>query len=224
MNNAQKTSSGVQELIDRLQEEGITKGQEQADALLAEARKQATEILEKAKTEAEKSVREAEDMAKKTKASGEEAVQLAGRDAILHLTEELRKDFEQKLRKLVGHTLQDNEFLKQLILEIARRAMPENSGSQVEFILPAEAVSSEELAKSPDELQHGTLSHFVLSLGGEALRDGLTFRVANHDTPGVRVQIVDHDLEIDLTADTLTHLMLQHLSPRFRAIVEEQRV
>ncbi len=223
MENENKTASGVQELIDRIKDEGITKGQEQAEALLVEARRQAADILEKAKSEAVTIVREAEDKADKTKSSGQEAVRLAGRDAILHLTEELRKDFEQKLRKLVGQTLKDTEFLKQMILEVARRAMPEDSGSQVEFVLPTEVASVEELAKSPDELEHGTLNHFVLALGGEALRDGLTFRVANHDTPGIRVQIVDQDLQIDLTADTLTHLMLQHLSPRFRAIMEGKK-
>ncbi len=218
-----KTASGVQELINRLQEEGITKGQEQAEALLAATRKQAAEILQEAREEADKVTRNAEAEARKTRMSGEEAVRLAGRDAILHLTDELRKEFERKLRHLMGHTLQDTEFLKQLILEIGRRGMPKDSGSRVEVLLPEDVVTAEELAKSPDELQHGSLSHFVLSLGGEALRDGLIFRVADQEVPGVRVQIVDQDLEIDLTADTLTYLLLQYLSPRFRAIVEKDQ-
>jgi hypothetical protein len=44
--------------------------------------------------------------------------------------------------------------------------------------------------------------------------------VADDNVPGVRVQIVDDDLEIDLTAETLTHLLQQHLSPRFRNLIE----
>ena len=72
---------------------------------------------------------------------------------------------------------------------------------------------------SPDEEQ---LQQFVLSLGGDALRDGITFDIADSDVPGVRVQIVDDEMEVDLSTDTLTALLLKHLSPRFRAAVEQQ--
>lgn len=214
------TSSGVQELIDRLQQEGVEKGQIEAEAVLSEARKQAMEIVDRARAEAAEIVRQANQEAEQTRASGRDAVRLAGRDAILHLTEELRKDFERKLLRLVDHRLRDVEFLERMILEVARRSMPADSGSQVEVLLSPEVASAEQLARSAEEVEPGTLNHFVLSLAGEALRDGLNFRVADDNVPGVRVQIVDDDLEIDLTADTLTHLLQQHLSPRFRNLIE----
>ena len=216
------TSSGVQQLIDRLQSEGVKKGESEADAIVSTARTQAMTILDQARKEADQVVKSAQQEADRTRANGEEAVRLAGRDAILHLTEELRKDFERKLRKLVGHALKDTEFLKQLILEVARRAMPEESGSRVNLLLPADQVSSEELSQKPDKLAKGSLAKFVLGLGGATLRDGLTFHVADSDVPGVRVQIVDDDLQIDLTTDTLAHLLFQHLSPRFQAIIQQQ--
>ena len=46
MANDTKQSSGVQELIDRLRDEGVSAGQSEADTLVTEARKQAMSILE----------------------------------------------------------------------------------------------------------------------------------------------------------------------------------
>ena len=215
-----KTSSGVQELIDRLQKEGVEKGEVEATAVLADARRQGMEIVDQARAEATGITRDARQEAERTIAGGQEAVRLAGRDTILQLTEELRGDFEGKLRRLIAFRLDDTEFLERLILEVARRALPEDTGANVDLLVSPDLVSAEELSKSVDEVEPGTLSHFILSLAGETLRDGLTFRVADETIPGVRVQIVDEDLEIDLTADTLTHLLRKHLSPRFRALIE----
>ncbi len=51
---------GVQELIDRLKSEGVEEGQQQAEALLAEAKKQAVVIVDAAHAEADKLVKEAQ--------------------------------------------------------------------------------------------------------------------------------------------------------------------
>jgi len=211
-------SSGVQQLIDRLHEEGVAKGQDEADGLIAAARRQAALTLDDARREADEIVAEATSDAGRTRAAAEDAIRLACRDATLSLTDELREDFVRKLRNLVGHTLQDTDFLKQLILEIARRAVPaESAGPQNVLLLNADSPGGE----SAPSLDDDSLNQFVLSLGGEALREGLTFKTADSDVPGVRLQIVDEDVEIDLTTETLTHYLLKHLSPKLRAIIQQ---
>lgn len=215
MSSEAETSSGVQQLIDRLHKEGVAKGRGEAEALVAAARQEATEILDQAKREADAIVAAAQQEAEHVREGGEEAIRLAGRDAILSLTEELRDDFVRKLKGLVGHTLKDTEFLKQLILEIARRAVPEQTEGPANVVLLKEATATG--AQPHDD----ALDELVRSLGGEALRDGLTYEVAGNDTPGVRIQVVDDNLEIDLTSETLTHLLLKYLSPRFRTILDQ---
>jgi V/A-type H+-transporting ATPase subunit E len=219
MNHEESSSSGVQELIERLHEEGLSKGQDQAEQLISKAREQAAEILEKAKSEADKILAAAISEAQQTRIAGEEAVRLAGRDTILRLNEELRADFDQKVRGLVGYTLKDNEFLKQLILEIARKSVPEDSTSPLYIELLLDETNASD---STGDSQDDPLGEFIRSLSGEALRDGLTFAVSDSEVPGVRVQVTDDHLEIDLSADTITHLLIKHLSPRFRAIVGQE--
>lgn len=218
MSTDTKTSSGVQQLIDRLKEEGVERGQSEAETIINAARQEAASILDKARREAEDIVENARKEADRTRHSGGEAVRLAGRDAILKLTEELRLDFESKLQRLVGHSLKDTKFLKKLIQEIARHAVSDESERKLNILLLADRTDTDKSHASDEE----SLNEFVRSLGGEALRDGLTFRVADSDTPGVRVQIVDDDLEIDLTTETLTQLLWKHLSPRFRKIIQDK--
>ncbi|HBE71220.1 MAG TPA: hypothetical protein DDW52_23995 [Planctomycetaceae bacterium] len=204
-------SSGVQQLIDRLHQEGVEKGQTEAEALLASARKQAVEVVDNAKKEAKEILAAAREEAAQTKRAGEEAIRLAGRDSILTLTEELRDGCNRTLQRLIGESLQDQEFLRQLISEIAGQAVPKDAGRlHLEFL--ADDGEEEKDGESP-------MDAFAKSLAGQSLREGLTFEVVDSTVPGVRVQVVDEELEIDLTDETLTHLLLKHLSPRFRRIL-----
>ncbi len=207
-------SSGVQQLIDRLQQEGVAKGQSDAESLIGEARRQSMEILDKTKQEADEMVRAAKVEAERTRLAGEEAIRLAGRDATLRLSEELRAGTVHTLKRLVGDSLKDTQFLRQLILEIAGQAVPGDGRQRMHLRLLNDTSMGE-----ADEQADRALNQFARSLAGESLRDGLTFEVADSDVPGVRVQVVDDDLEIDLTTETLTHLLLKHLSPRIQMIL-----
>ena len=69
------------------------------------------------------------------KSKGEEAVRLAGRDAILSLTEELRASFEETLQRFVRDSLEDPTFLRQLILQIAGVAVPSDKDAELNVLL-----------------------------------------------------------------------------------------
>ena len=52
------------------------------------------------------------------------------------------------------------------------------------------------------------------------LRAGVTFSAADDMTAGLRVRVQDKDVTFDLTEAAVAGLLLQHLQPRFRAILE----
>ncbi len=220
MSEESTETSGVQRLIDRLHQEGVQKGQSEAELVLSEARSEARKIVDQARREADEMVREARVEADRTVRSGEEAVHLAGRDAILRLSEELRADFVRKLKKLIGHSFSDTEFLRQLIVEIARRALPEQTTDRLNIEVLREYAATPSDADAPSPLDEAELERFFLDFGGEALREGLTFSVDEGEAAGIRVRLVDDDIEIDLTSDTISRLLLELLSPRFRSIFQ----
>jgi V/A-type H+/Na+-transporting ATPase subunit E len=210
-------SAGVESLIGRLRDEGITQGRTQAEALVTAAQQQAAELVATAQKEAEAILVRAKEEAGKLKAAGEDAIRLAMRDTILAVEGDLLKAFGDRLRRLVKGVLADPAFLQRLILEVAGRVAP--TSAQAELLLPAALVSLEDLQSTPEEATPGTLMHFVLSLGGGMLRDGMQFGVSEDGEAGIRVRLVEEDVQIDVTESAISQLLLRHMLPRFRALL-----
>jgi V/A-type H+/Na+-transporting ATPase subunit E len=210
-------SAGVELLITRLRDEGIAHGRSQAQALVTAAQRQAADIVAAAKREAEAAAVKANEEAGKLKAVGEDAIRLAMRDTMLSLEADLTNRFQNMLQGLIRGVLEDPAFLKRLILEVAGKAAP--SAERAELLIPAEVVSLEDLQRKPEEAKPGTLTHFVLSLGGGMLREGFSFGVTDGIKAGIRVKLVDENVQIDLTESAVSRFLLRHMLPRFRALL-----
>lgn len=216
--SAERESSGVDELIQRLREQGVAEGRSRANVLFEQARLQAEKRLADARNEADTILAKAREEARQLRAAGEEAVRLACRDAILQLKTELIEQFSDRVRRLIAREMLDENLLKQLILEVARRAAPP-IGHSAAVLLPKDVVGLQELRRSPEEVKEGTLSHFIVTVTKELLRDGI--EIGDHDDgQGVRVRLREEDLEIDLSDVAVATLLLRHLVPRFRALME----
>lgn len=216
-------SSGVDALIARLREEGVSAGRGEADRILSDARTQAQQVLAKANAEAKDRVETARKESDAYRAAGEEALKTAMRDAVLTMKANLMDKFSSDVGRLVSRELENSEFLKQMILEVAGRAT-DGAGigeeDELDFILPASIVGLEELRGNPEELQKGRLTNFALGLTGDMLREGVTFHASDDGASGIRVQVKDKNITLDLTDGAVAALLLQHLQPRFRAVLE----
>jgi V/A-type H+-transporting ATPase subunit E len=214
-------SSGVQELIDRLRNEGVASGQTEAERLQSEARIKAMEILDKAKSEAEHLLAKARAEAKSIEDNGKEALRLASRDVVLRVREAFYEEFKSRLNRLVKHKLSDQKLVEQMILELAAKNRPAES-KPVQILLPSTLASEEELAKEVANVQPGSLASFVLGLTADVLRQGLSFDVTNDIDSGVKIQIVEDDVQIELSDKTITIVLLEYLVPRYRAIMQQE--
>jgi V/A-type H+-transporting ATPase subunit E len=212
-------SAGVESLIGRLRDDGIAEGRTRAEAIVTAAEQRAAEIIAAAHREAEGAVSQAREEAGKLRTAGDDAIRLALRDTMLSLEGTLIERFHDMLRRLVKGALQDPETLKRLVLEVAGSAAPSVTGRRAEVLLPASLVSLDDLRRNPEEAKPGTLMHFVLTLGGGLLREGVTFGAADDIEAGIRVKLTDDDMQVELTESAVSDLLLQHLLPRFRALL-----
>jgi V/A-type H+-transporting ATPase subunit E len=212
-------SSGVQELIDRLREKGVEEGQEQADQLLGEARRKASETVEKARQEAAEILQRAREEADRLRAAGEEALRLAGRDAVLALKEDVSEQFSNQVRRLVSHQLRDEKFIERLILQIAGRAVPKDTEQPMELLLPEDMAPPEQKGLQAKGAKEGAVGQFVLGLAGDMLREGVTLAAAADNTPGVTIRMLKDDVEITFNEKAVTEFLLRYLLPRFRNIM-----
>jgi V/A-type H+-transporting ATPase subunit E len=220
MSNETSTGSsgavGVQDLIDRLKTDGVSRGKIEAEALLADARKQSMAIRDEARQEAESILASARSEAHQIEENGKQALRLAARDATLKLKESFQHEYKRRFAGLVSQTLSDTDFLKKLILEIARRSVPHDTDEPIEVLLPSDTHDHHDGADGGSE----ALSHFVAGLTGDMLREGVTFGTSDSTSAGVRVRLQQQDVEIDLTEETVSTLLMRFLAPRFRALVD----
>jgi len=214
--------AGVQALINRLKSEGVAAGKSEGDELLANAREKAEEIVSEAQAKADSLLAAARAEAAKEKSATEDGLKVAARDLVLSLRNELGDRIQQEAARLVGTTLADEQFLQKLILTMAGNAKENASVGDtepMEIVLPEKVVSFEELKQSPEAVEPGTLTHFVIALSGQALRNGVTFSTAPGQN-GIKVKLTDRDVSIDLTEESIAELLKMHLQPRLRAVME----
>ncbi|HAC92511.1 MAG TPA: hypothetical protein DCF63_18060, partial [Planctomycetaceae bacterium] len=144
-NHSNLQTSGVQDLINRLRDEGVASGQSEAERLLAEARVRSMEMLDQAKSEAESIVNKARLEAESISNNGKEALRLASRDCVLRIREACDDEFRNRLKRMVQHKLSDPKVLEKVILEIAAKVRPDSSQGRVQLLLSPASISAEAL-------------------------------------------------------------------------------
>lgn len=201
-------SAGVEDLIDRLKTDGVVKGQSEAEAIVADAKRQAMSILDAARNEAESIVKAAKSEADRVRQTSNQALQLASRDAILKLRESFTLQFENRIRKLVGEELKDTETLGKMILEVAGKMRPSDAETRSEILLPLDAPENDPLVS------------YVTGVTRAMLREGVAFGVGDDVNAGIKVKLADKDVEIDMTDEALSAFLARFLVPRFRHIMD----
>lgn len=209
---------GVQALIERLRAEGIEAGRQEAQTILAEARAQAERILAEAQAQAEKLVAEAKHTQAKLESASREALALAVRDAKLRLREELSSAFDRKLAELVHQAMRPQPFLEQLILHVAGKVSQELPQGPIALVLPPEPATLEALRQAPESAT-APLTRLALGIAQEMLREGVTLKIGTGFAAGIRIELGEGAM-LDLSDEALNQLLLAHLRPRFRLLLE----
>lgn len=209
------TSSGVQELITRIRDQGVQAGRQEADELVADARREATRMVEDAKKTAAALRDEAAAEIEAEKAAALEALKLAARDTGLELQAAVVRQFEQKVTRLVSGFTMDGEFLQTLVLVLAGRSVDQYIQDKDIKLLVNKFV----LGDGDDPELEERAGRATLTIASDMLREGVELVPAGDVQGGVRVQVVDENLEIDLTSDAVSRLLLRNLLPRFRALL-----
>lgn len=222
-NKESQVSSGVEALIQKLKQEGVDQGRKEASKILDEAKEQAKKIVADAKAEAESIVQNARDEAKKLETSGKESLQVAARDTILDMKSMLMQRFTSDMQRLVSAEMKQKDLIQRIIHEIVRRTRQDigiGDDEEMEVILPRDVIGLEDLRRKPDKFEQDTLTQFVRSITGDILREGIHIKVSDDKTAGIRVRLTERNIEIDLTEESVAAILLEHLQPRFRALLE----
>ena len=211
------SASGVQELIARIRDDGVQAGQEEAERVLAQARRDAARLVADAQAQADEMRQKASAEIESVKHAALEALKLAARDTSLQLEAEVLSAFERHVKRLIAPVTHDGKFIRTLVLVLAGQAVEQYLEDRTLQVLVSDLLAGKE-RENPELDERMRLA--VLGISGEMLREGVEIIPTSEVEGGARVRVVGEDLEIDLTDEAVSKLVLRHLLPRYRAILE----
>jgi V/A-type H+-transporting ATPase subunit E len=217
MSDKAQQSSGVQELISRIRDDGVHEGQNKAEEIIAEARREASRILVQAASEVEEKQRKSSAEVESFKRAALEALKMAARDTRLQLEAGVLASFEAHVKRLVAPVEYDGSFVRAMLLVLAGQAVDQYPRDQKLEILVSDLLAGRQ---DDNEELDKTIRESVLGISGNMLREGIEIIPTSEVVGGVRVRVVGEDLEIDLTSEAVSSMLLKHLLPRYRGILD----
>jgi V/A-type H+/Na+-transporting ATPase subunit E len=195
----------LQELTDKLYREGLSKGKEEGEAILAKANEKASAIIEDARQQAESILRKAKKEAEDYKTKVEGDVKMAAVQSI----QSTRKDIENLMvgkmtGKQVDSVLSSADFVKEIIKAVATKFNAEEA-VDLNVVLP------ESLRKD--------LEPFVAGELAKGLKGGVTAQFSKKVTGGFTIGPKDGSYFISLTDETFKTLISDYLRPATRKIL-----
>lgn len=196
----------LQELTDRLYKEGLSKGKQEADALLAKARKEAAEIVADAKSEAEKIIGEARKESDELKAKAEGDIKMSASQTIAAIKERIENVIEaESIKGPVADSLNDREFLQSLIKTVVESFRPDENAKPLELVLP--------------QAMKDKMDDFLKSEIEEKCSSGLEVKFDRDLDRGFKISRKESGYFIDFSGDSFGKIIAQYLRPKTRKLL-----
>ena len=149
----------LQQLTDKLYQEGLEKGRAEADNLVATAKKEAQKIVAEAEARAAKIVADAESKAADIEKNAMTEISLAGKQAVAKIKAEIETLIVAKTTaEGVKKANLDAEFIKEMLLAVAKNW---NNGAKAELKALLPEAKKAELGKAFDAAAKSLLAEGV---------------------------------------------------------------
>ena len=195
----------LQELTDKLYNEGLSKGKQEGEELLAKAKVQAEEIIAKAQAEAAQIVAAAQKQAEEIKTKTASDIRMASSQSIAAT----KKDIETLIvGKMAGAEVKKNltsaDFIKDLIKAVAEKFSTDGP-VDLSLILP------ESLQKD--------LEPFVTKELGKLLNAGVEASFSKKIAGGFQIGPKNGGYFVSFTEDTFNQLISEYLRPATKKLL-----
>jgi len=191
----------LQQLLEKIQRDGVDKAKSDADKLVSEAQAQARKIVEAAHAEAAKIKADARQEAEAFERRAEETVRQSARDTVLNVEKAVTALFGGLLLKDVNAALSSAELTAELAAEAVRAYIGEKGGVEVAAA-----------AKLADALR--------AKLAAEAA-SGVTVVTDDTTGAGFRLRLAGGRVEHAFTGAAVADALAKQLRPRLAALIKQ---
>lgn len=199
----------LQELTKKIYQEGLEKGQTEADGLIAKAKADAADIVNAAKKEAKRLIEEAENSAAEMKKNTESELSMSTKQAITTVKQHITNIVVDKsVSEAINTVFKDQDFLKNLMLKMAENwDQIEKGGKDVMFFL--------------SEKEHKELESYLRKIAATTIKGGLEINFEEGIKSGFKLGPTDGSYKLSFTDKDFILFFTQYLRPRTRSFFTE---
>jgi V/A-type H+-transporting ATPase subunit E len=199
-------SQQVQELIDKIKNEGIVEANNQAGAIKTEADAKAQEIISQAQAKADQLIADAKVQIQKMEESGAMALKQASRDTLLSLRQEIENILQNIVRQDVGKALSD-EDLSNILAQAVVAAIDGNKEDNIEV-----AVNKKDL----EALKSGAFSKLK-----KEVKDSVKLQGSSDVAKGFTISFDEGKSNFDFSDESLASYLTTYLNSQISSILNE---
>ncbi|GET29475.1 V-type ATP synthase subunit E family protein [Prolixibacter sp. SD074] len=200
----------LQELTDKIYQEGISKGNEEAEKIVSDARAEAEKILADAKKDAEKIVSEAEKKSAEFDKNTKSELKLASRQAVDALKQELVGIINGAITTSeIKAAMGDTGFIRKAIETAVKNwAVHNDETTDMQVLIPKQ-----------DEK---AISDYFASVAKGVLDKGFTIETVNGLKAGFQVAPADGSYKVSFTDEDFINFFKEFLRPKIVELLFEK--
>lgn len=197
----------LQELTEKLYNEGVAKGNQKAETILANAQTEASNLVKQAKQEAQAIVEAAQKSAEELTKNTRNELQMASKQAISALAQEVTSLINGSIVSAsVKQATTDTSFMQNLILTAVHNW----------------ATKQDLLVVVPEKDKSAVIDYFTAQ-AKSVLDNGLTIESANNIKAGFQIGPKDGSYKVSFTEADFINFFKEFLRPKLVELLFEQK-
>jgi len=200
-------SQQIQELIEKIKNEGIQAAQQKAKEIEEQARKQAATIIEEAQKKKTQLIQEAKNEIQRMQDAAHMALKQASRDTLLNLRQQINSILKTVISNQTAAALTP-EQLANIIGTVIKQAVQKSKGGE-----------SIEVVLSPHDLEK--IKHGFLNKLQQELRRPIQFQASEEIHKGFTISFDGGKSSFDFTDESLADYLSTYVSEELTAILKE---
>lgn len=200
----------IEAFVAKIHSEGVEAGKQEAETLLADARKQGEEILARAQAEAQRVIADAKARGEGLLARSRTELQLAARDNVLKLRETLTHVIQRVLAAGVGEQLSDVDFLGKVLHEMVLLSVKADLDGKGVMVINVPPETRDKLVEwALREIGRETVDRLrpTIDLKGTLSQAGFEYNITG--------------ATVEVTLDSVVERMKELVSPRLREVIDQ---
>lgn len=199
----------LQELTNKIYQEGLEKGKQEAEEIVNKAKSEADEMISAAKKEAEQIALKAKNDAAELKKNTESELALSTKQAVNTIKQKITEVMvDTAIDEVVDKSFGDKDFVKNLMLKMAENwDKIEKEGKGVMFFL--------------SDNDHTQLDGFLKKQVAAKIKGGLEINFEEGIKSGFKLGPKDGGYKLSFTNEDFSRFFKQYLRPRTRKFFAE---